>query len=402
MKWTKAERINDEQDVSFFDSPEYRVPGSWLHIYYYEALNILFRFENFLRVIVYIQLKKNKGKNWVDVKINPNENIKQAYKKRSSQTKKYGYLGQVVYSPMMYLNSGELTYILNDDTNWKCFKNIFMADKNIIVNKLNEINAVRNNFAHFRPLKEDDINLLKQNISHIYYGANEYLSSLLHVNINVESNLTESWFLDLKNKKSDNVSLNFKKSADEEWLSINVIIALPCLSIQRHGLQHATVNSIKVDVKKFLECNGDVIDDLIYITDLSRVYGCDCNDEGVMGQDCCHVFSLVYPRGYIINNKDKIVKNILTLMDDIQSNINIVIDDTSAVGKYIYPIAYRFSIDKNNRWKKSAFEFNTNKSTCTDKVEYWGEDVHHIDDSIEDRSIIPWISGDICPASTIF
>ncbi|OBU22867.1 hypothetical protein AYY22_07830 [Photobacterium kishitanii] len=49
MDWKKAEVTENESLV---------IPKRWLHLHYYEALNILFRFENSLRVFVYVILKK--------------------------------------------------------------------------------------------------------------------------------------------------------------------------------------------------------------------------------------------------------------------------------------------------------------------------------------------------------
>lgn len=48
MDWKSANKNEDDT----FD-----IPMRWLHIHYFEALNILFRMENALRVFVYIILK---------------------------------------------------------------------------------------------------------------------------------------------------------------------------------------------------------------------------------------------------------------------------------------------------------------------------------------------------------
>ena len=51
MEWKKSEKK---------DGNTYQIPERWLHLYYYEALNVLFRFENSLRVFVYVVLKKKR------------------------------------------------------------------------------------------------------------------------------------------------------------------------------------------------------------------------------------------------------------------------------------------------------------------------------------------------------
>jgi hypothetical protein len=42
------------------------IPKRWLHLHYYEALNILFRMENALRVFVYVVLKNNFHEKWTE------------------------------------------------------------------------------------------------------------------------------------------------------------------------------------------------------------------------------------------------------------------------------------------------------------------------------------------------
>lgn len=158
MQWREATEI---------EGNSVRVPPTWLDLYYYEALNILFRFENSLRIFAYIILKKELGEKWDNAAISGGSTIKSETKKRLTQAREHGYLGYEVSSPMLYLNSGELTTIITSDAYWKHFAPYFKATKQIILNKLNEIGTVRNSLAHFRPLKKDDLDLIKQNTKHV-------------------------------------------------------------------------------------------------------------------------------------------------------------------------------------------------------------------------------------------
>jgi hypothetical protein len=45
------------------------IPKRWLYIHYYEALNILFRMENALRVFVYAILKNEYQEKWADATV---------------------------------------------------------------------------------------------------------------------------------------------------------------------------------------------------------------------------------------------------------------------------------------------------------------------------------------------
>jgi hypothetical protein len=133
------------------------IPKRWLHLHYYEALNILFRMENALRVFVYVVLKNEFKERWTSTALQTADDeqstIAAAAAKRETQAKGFGYLGYEVSSPLMYLNSGELTRIIFSDAYWDLFKPFFRGRKEIIRTKLDEIGTVQNALAHFRPLK---------------------------------------------------------------------------------------------------------------------------------------------------------------------------------------------------------------------------------------------------------
>ena len=144
MDWKKAEK-NDDDFV--------KIPERWLHLYYYEALNILFRFENSLRVFVYVVLKNELKDRWQEAAISGGGSIQSETKKRITKSKDYGYLGHEVSSPMLFLNSGELIDLIVSDAYWKHFARYFKANKSIVSTKLQEIGTIRNSLAHFRPIK---------------------------------------------------------------------------------------------------------------------------------------------------------------------------------------------------------------------------------------------------------
>ncbi|WP_261927118.1 Swt1 family HEPN domain-containing protein, partial [Vibrio aestuarianus] len=117
---------------------------------------VLFRFENSLRVFVYTVLKDQLKDKWQETAVS-NGCIKSETKKRIKQSEEYGYLGHDTTCPMLFLNSGELIEIIVSDAYWKYFAKYFKSSKSIVITKLQEIGTVRNSLAHFRPLKEDDV-----------------------------------------------------------------------------------------------------------------------------------------------------------------------------------------------------------------------------------------------------
>jgi len=92
------------------------IPDTWLFLHYYEALNILFRMENSLRVFVYVVLKNRFKEKWAETTPQTAEGeqstITATAARRITQAKGFGYLGYEIASPLMYLNSGELIQII--------------------------------------------------------------------------------------------------------------------------------------------------------------------------------------------------------------------------------------------------------------------------------------------------
>jgi hypothetical protein len=110
MDWKSATTKDDGTIV---------VPDRWLHLHYYEALNILFRMENSLRVFVYVVLKNRFKQKWPETALQTADDeqstIAATAAKRVAQAKGFGYLGYEISSPLMYLNSGELTRIITSE-----------------------------------------------------------------------------------------------------------------------------------------------------------------------------------------------------------------------------------------------------------------------------------------------
>jgi hypothetical protein len=141
----------DWQSATTKDDGTVSIPSRWLHLHYYEALNILFRMENALRVFVYIVLKNRFKNKWAETALQVSDEeqstIAVAAAKRMAQAKGFGYLGYEITSPLMYLNSGELSRLVTSDSYWEIFKPFFRGKREIIKNKLDEIGTVRNALA---------------------------------------------------------------------------------------------------------------------------------------------------------------------------------------------------------------------------------------------------------------
>ncbi len=215
----------------------YIIPSNWIFPYYYEALNILFRIENALRVFVYIILKKELNEKWDDITINTDESssstLKAIAKKRIEQDSIFGYIGYDITSPMLYLTSGELIRIITSDGYWKYFKNYFQGSKEIIKNKLDEINNIRNALSHFRPIKIDDIDVIKQNSKHVLLSIESFLIDIISCSKRIPSNTTDEWYKKITSISSDLITLSLTQNDKEDWVKIKLKVKLNILQRSR-------------------------------------------------------------------------------------------------------------------------------------------------------------------------
>ena len=256
MEWKESKHIKDN---------DYNLPGDWLKIEYFEALNLLFRIENSLRIFVYVILKNQFKEKWKDLSITSDDaetsTIGAIAKKRLSQDKNYAYLGYVINSPLLHLTSGELIRLITSDSYWKYFKGYFLGSREIIKNKLDEIGNVRNSLAHFRPIKKGDIDLVKQNSIHTLSEVEKTIVDLINCPDTVPTNTDESWYNELITIGTENIKLTFKQSINEKWIKLLLSFEPPKLSfdVAWFGYHLKTAN-----IKTILRLK------LSYLSDLQR------------------------------------------------------------------------------------------------------------------------------------
>ena len=217
MEWAQAKQ-NDEGLID--------VPSSWIYITHYEALNILFRIENALRVFVYCILKENYGAQWTGLQISTAETdsiaISRLTSRRISQQQDFAYLGNRIASPMMYLNSGELIYLIFADNYWPKFAPYLEGKKEILRNKLEEISTIRNSLAHFRPITQDDVDVVKQNCKHAFGGIDACLRELTSCHKIVATNTLDDWYKGLSNIGNEICTITLHESPNKKWIRLQL------------------------------------------------------------------------------------------------------------------------------------------------------------------------------------
>jgi hypothetical protein len=384
MKWLSA----SEADKNIFTIPE-----TWLFIHYYEALNLLFRIENSLRIYVYAILKMNHKDGWVDLNITSDDSesgsIKSIAKKRIAYTQTYGYLCFPASCPIMYFTTGELLRIIYDSY-WPIFKKHFKGSKEIMKFKLDEIGNIRNAIAHFRPIKPEDVEVLKQNARHTLGAVEECLHNILNLHTTLPTNTEDQWYKELSVLGTEQCRLSFNQSKDEEWVNIKIKFNCKVLSINRFGEKFASINALNLKSSAVLSEFPNLKCNLIYISeDLPFVYLSDLKDINMQ-----KTISMLFHRKNISESYSEIKTDLESTLR-IADETDLIIKDNLARGKFNETTNFwvRYEEDvKTFRAMGDPFGIPVKED---DPPEYWGEMPSPYTDCISGASKFPWMPIEI-------
>lgn len=168
MNWSEARHLGEflENDYPCVRD-RWDLPETWLPMHYFEAMNCLFRIENALRLLVYVSLKREFRENWANIAMSTEDsataNLTAVARKRSNKDDQFEYLTSRLKCPLMYLTAGELVGIIFSESYWKLFRRYFPGAQALMHAKLQEIACIRNALAHFRPVTQEQVKILKEN-----------------------------------------------------------------------------------------------------------------------------------------------------------------------------------------------------------------------------------------------
>jgi hypothetical protein len=385
MDWKQAK--NRENNL-------YDIPGDWLKIEYFEALNILFRIENSLRVFVYIILKNEFQDKWKDLSItsddSENSTLGAIAKKRLSQDKNYAYLGFVLNSPLLHLTSGELIRIITSESYWKLFKNYFLGSKEIIKNKLDEIGNVRNSLAHFRPIKKGDIELVKQNSIHTLQEIEKTLKDFITCPDIVPTNTDENWYKEIITLGIEECKITFKQSKKEEWIKLILSFNAPKFKISKNYFGYS-VTTVNLKTDRILVDFPNIAKHTICVTEVTPSAYTKTPEEKSFTKQIRFTFS----RNSLEKNFTDIKTELENILLSISKEIALIKEDNLARGKLIEVVQCDFIKQENSeyfRFDGEAFETEFDEES---PVEYWGSFNHSSKNFITDTEKYPWMPVDI-------
>ena len=382
MEWDEASR---EQDPTI-------IPSNWIRIHYYEALNTLFRVENSLRVFVYIVLKNRLFDEWSAINITSDDanpgTIASIAKRRRNQAQNFGYLGYDINCPVMYLTGGELIRIIMDDNYWNYFRSYFPASKQIVQHKLDEIGVIRNSLAHFRPLKSDDVEVIKNNARHALSEVDHFLEDLGSCFDIVPTNTKENWYSSLSPLSTELCGLSLKQCKSQTWVNMQFNYHCGVISTRSLFLGYDHHRILNITTPLILEQHGSITK---YAT---------CLIEEPASQDAAYnpkkpsfskSFSLFFSREAIRDHYQDIKNDIELLLDTITKETELVSSDHLATGKLVSVAGIIATLhkEKTTQWWSIDTDKTLSPVTKDSFPEYWGN--VHISGMFVSSHKYPWM-----------
>lgn len=382
-----------------------KIPNRWLHVHYYEALNILFRFENSMRVFLYAILKNEYFDKWADcsftIGAGEQGTIKSLAAKRIRQADNFGYLGFDIKAPLMHLTSGELVELITSDAYWPKFRSYFKGNKDIIKNKLLEIGTIRNSLAHFRPMKAEDIEVVKQNSRHTLLGVEDCLDNIFTHTLRVPTNTTEAWYQPISTIGTKDINTTLYFSPNEEWVNVKLTFRTPVLDKKKYSDTFFSYRLGKINSPALLVSHPIISKYVTCLTEAISYPILDDNEDIGVTKD----LNFVFLKSVLGSNAEEIAKEFSNIVLKVTEECDLLIQDNLARGSLIEPVSgntwWRQSAEgKEGQWTHN-YDTLSRPYQSSDPDEYWGEVVLTAD-IVAGCPRYPWMPEDISKVENFF
>jgi hypothetical protein len=380
-----------------------KVPKRWLHLHYYEALNILFRFENSLRVFVYTVLKNEFADSWSNCSFSvpggESASIKSIAAKRIGQADSFGYLGFDTKAPLMHLTSGELVELIMADAYWPKFRSHFKGNKEIIKNKLLEVGTIRNSLAHFRPMKAEDIEVVKQNARHTLLSVEECLSNIFSQTLRVPTNTSDQWYKSISTLGTKYIKTTPYYSANESWVNVKLVFDAPILSKSAYTRSFHAFTLAKVNSPNLLLNHPTIKSHVTYLSEAVNYPTLDENLDISISKD----LNLVFRKDVLVANVNNLVTELSDALSKITEECELLLQDNLARGTLVEPASVHTwwrdpQQGKDGRWVHVYDELRRPYQS-SDPDEYWGQH-EFASDAVAGLCRYPWMPQDISEAES--
>lgn len=293
------------------------------------------------------------------------------------------------------LPPGSSRGLSSQDAYWKCFRPHFAAAKQVVTAKFDEINSVRNAFAHFRPISVDDVDTVKQTSKHVLTLVEKTLASLVECRDTVPTNTSASWYANLKVLGTPLCNLSFHQSEDEHWIRVDLGYKSPVLRQATFGGDYTILSVLNVSAPAVLETFTSIRNVVTYVTEqlpYARVV-----------PDIPPQFTKTISFGFAAHTLEQheatVANEIKALLAAITEETELIQQDNLARGKLVRAISTSAQSSEQETPAYAQREPFSSGLRDTDPAEWWGEIVSYNPDFISATHRYPWMATDIARPS---
>ena len=384
MEWAKSSKSEDGK---------LEVPHTWLFPHYYDALTVLFRVENALRLFVYVVLKDRYGPKWQDLEISSDEQGKTTVaalaRRRIEQGRTFGYLTYPVQSALMHLTSGELVGLITHDSYWPIFKDHFPAARSVVTLKLQEIGTVRNALAHFRPVSENDVEVVKLNANQMLSGVEQTLVELVECAHAVPTNTDDDWYQGLRTLGSDHVKLAFSQSKDQSWVRVTLRYGGVLVSDLPKRSRQLRYRITTVDAPAVIEAQAVLKNHMLFAVERLSTARVDHVDLSLEVQKD---IGLTFSRRALTQRFGEIRGSLESVLSQVSKETDLLREDQLARGKLVSvtPVTARRQQAGDTVWWTVGRSGLQSAIPERELPEYWGPTTAGVD-FVSDTDDYPWM-----------
>jgi hypothetical protein len=293
----------------------------------------------------------------------------------------------------MYLSSGELIQLITSDAYWpKIFKQYFLGKRDFIKQKLDEIATVRNSLAHFRPIKQDDLEVVKQNVKHAFAGIEKCLTEMMQTNRIVPTNTDADWYKNLAALASKNCAVKPLQNKTGTWISLEIEYRSSILTHSAGTSLNAYIvtNLVSPHVVTRFPGLGQC---LSFMTENARA--ARFNGET---PELSKTLSLIFRKDVFAAEHSVLVDKLRNLLEKIDAETELMAQDNLARGELID--SARVTFRRREEGERTWWVRNISEMQCEfsedDPPEYWGDTFSYDDsDFIAGSRKYPWMPADI-------
>jgi hypothetical protein len=388
VNWQKAER----KDVGVV------IPENWLFLHYYDALNALFRVENALRMFVYVVMKNARKSKWTELQLSSDDGgdttIGAIARRRLAQDERFGYLGYRITSPLMHLTTGELIRLIFADAYWPMFAEFFPASREIARTKLDEIGNIRNALAHFRPIKSDDVEVVKQNANQVLSRVEGALTNVLRTNSIVPSNTDDVWYAPLRQVTGPYCGITFRQSENERWVQLRLIFTSSVVGKTYIGPTYRTWPVLTLHSPSVLRRAPAILENVVFAAEQN--FASETKDEE---PSFLKFVEFVFSRSTLVEAHATIKTDLERIVALITEETDLIQEDNLARGSVVR--IGELTASKHGSYWTMNTDALASKLAGDDPAEYWGAREESHEHFITDTISYPWMPSDVSPEESV-